>query len=355
MNDWIVFEQIKTPENWKKKLLAHTVYCQDSNKMKYLLRSKKAAVCLAMLCITFLIGGSSALAYTLYGGDFFKLFFTQRAATEKEENYIDVEQLNAIASTTIGTVIDTDQLKIDVMDVLTSGNMMTLVLKVTAKQLDTVLYPTDMPPLQNYRFNNDLGGDIFDHMYCGSIEYIYSDKDTSLADNQFEIYYTLTAYDNIIKGDYTLQLSKFGYFTTETPQFHSLYDESWNITIRANNTVDNSKTIYVAKEVEANGYYFTFDSILLTPLTCSINYSYPSGGESTERFQAFSEGVENARIILTDGTILTKDDFEITWGSGSDGNGNYAPIYIVTFKLNVPINVDDIKAVETFQSVYEIG
>jgi hypothetical protein len=354
MERWNEFDLIKTPEDWKNKILASTVYNQTLQNSRPVVMPRRAAVIFSFVCIALLIGTTTALAYTFYGGNFFINFFTQRIRTEKEQNYIDTTQLNAMASTSLGKAIDTDTMRIDIMDVLTSGNTVTLMLQVTAKQLDSVLLKTDLPPLQNYRFNEELGGNLFDHMYCGSIEYIYSDQDSSLAANQFEILYTLVAYDSVIKGDYSLELRNFGYYTTETPQFHILYDESWSLTLSLNNVKDISKTSLISAELEKDGYPLLFDRIQITPLSCTMLFTFESGKDSKKQFDAFGKGVENTQIILKDGTVLTKEDFNLTWGSGSDGNGNYAPLYLVTLQFNVPVNIGNIQAVETFDSRWEL-
>ncbi len=355
MELWNEFEFIKTPEAWKEQILADTVYGKTGIKNAYPIpMPKRAAVAISLICITLLIGTTTALAYTFYGGEFFKHFFTQRISSEKEQGYINTEQLNDMASTALGTAVDTDTMRIDIMDLLTSGNTITLMLRVTAKQLDSVLLETDMPPLQNYRFNSDLGGNIFDHMYCGSIEYIYSTQDRSLADNQFQILYTLTAYDSIVKGDYSLELSRFGYFTTGAPQFHSLYDEVWNLNLSIDNAKDISKNSLISTDVEKDGYSFVFDRVQITPFICTMFFTYDDGSDSREQFDAFSKGVEHTRIILEDNTVLTKKDFDISWGSGSDGNGHYAPIYLVTLQFKVPIGISSIRAVETFDARWEL-
>ncbi len=353
MNQWNEFEQIRTPADWKKKLLERTVYAGDAVHGNHKLRYSRIAVIVCSICITVIIGATSALAYTLAGGDFFRCYFAEKAGSGKGQNYMDVDQLASIASSSIGTVVDTNELRIDIMDVLKSGNMMTMGIKVTAKQLDSVLYKTDFPTLQNYRFNDVIGGDMFEHMYCASVQYIYSDSQPSLADNQLIILCILKSYDDILSGSYSVQFSKFGYFTMNTPQFYSLYDQTWEFQINMDNISDHSKNRYFHQKVQEGEYQFYLENIQITPLTCMINYKYEES-ESKGQFEAFSKGVEDTQILLKDGTVLSKDDFSLSWGSGSDGEGNYAPIYIVDITFEVPVNIEEIQSVETFRTAFEM-
>ena len=159
---------------------------------------------------------------------------------------MNMEQLNGMASSTVGTVVDTDELTIDVMGVIVSGNTAEIMLRVTANQLDSVLYETGAETLENYRFHDDMLGSLFNDFEIGTIGYYYSDRDKSLAPNQFEILYTMIGSGDFKKGQYTIELKDFGYFDfSREDQFRPLYLGSWQFNIAFDPGSDTSKSVFI--------------------------------------------------------------------------------------------------------------
>lgn len=330
------------------------------DKYNSMQRAKHKLVARSMLIVIscILLGGSTVLAYNLSGGDFFKEFFLQKAVQNiKEQNYMDVTQLNSIASTTIGTVTNDDRIKIDVMDIITSGSTSKIMLRVTAKQLDSVVCNTGISVLENYRFHTENEGTLFQSLVQGQAEYIYSDKDSSLAPNQFEILYTVVSADSFHMGNYTLQLNQFGYYKTDSRSkkvmFQPIYDTLWNIHIKFDNKNDTSKTKMVAANAVSNDYMFTIEGYHLTPFACSVYCSYlPETDHLKKLFKAFDLGVNNANIILKNGTVLTKEDFDISWSSCSNSNGHKLPMLELVITFHVPVNIDEINSIQMFDTEF---
>jgi hypothetical protein len=322
-------------------------------------RRKKVLTSMMVLGFCIVLSSSTVIAYTLSGGDFFKQFFSHKTELRsKSSDYMDVAQLNSIESTTVGTAIEDDILKVDIMGIVNSGNTSEIMLKFTAKQMDSVLYKTKIPLLQNYRFHEDNEGTLLESTQESKIEYIYSDKDDSLAANQFEILYTLISADGFRTGSYDLILKDFGYYNTDSASksivFQSLYNSAWTVTIKMDNKNDNSKTKMIAANIVSGNFHFTIDTMQITPFTCSINCSYGAKNEySRKQFQAFSQGVKDTEIILRDGTILTQEDFTLSWGSCENSHGNPLPMYVTNITFHVPIRVNDVKSVKIFDREYE--
>lgn len=298
---------------------------------------------------------ATAAAYTLSGGDFFKQFFEDLAYKDvnNDYNYMNTEQLKDMASSTVGTVVDTDKLTIDVMGVIISGNTVEIVLRVTANQLDSVLYETGIEPLENYRFHDDMSGSLFEDLGVGSISYCYSNKDKSLAPNQFKIIYSIAGSGDYKKDKYTIKLTDFGYFDfSRQDQFQPLYSGSWQFNIAIDPKADTSKSIIAKKEIMVNDYSFTLASINITPLVCTFRLSCNEdkayiNEHIKEIFKAFSDRSQDCSLTLADGTTLNKEQFEAIPFGGADG-------FTLTLKLKGPITVDNVLSLSLFGTKYSL-
>jgi len=311
----------------------------------------------AAILIVLLLAGVSAAAYTLSGGGFFKQFFADKANNDAGKNYshMNTEQLDNMASSTVGKVVNTDKISIDVMGVIISGNTAEIMLKVTANQLDTVLYDTGIAPLKNYRFNDDTSGSLFSNFEIVSTRYYYSDEDKSLAPNQFKILYTLIGTDNFKQDHYSIELIKFGYFTfgngTGTV-FKSLYDDCWQFKIAFDSQTDSSKSILINNEITAGRYSFILSKVNITPLACTISLKCNQTDEYINKnfnniCKDFENGTKDCSLTLKDGTILGSEQFETNSSGGAEG-------FTLILTFNVPVTVSDISSMNIFGVNYAL-
>ena len=254
---------------------------------------------------------------------------------------MNTKQLDNMASSTVGTVVDTEDITVDVKGVIVSGNTAEIMLRVTAKQLDTVLHETGAETLENYRFHDSTLGSLFADFNMGTVNYFYSDKDKSLAPNQFDILYTLIGNKNFNKDKYTIELKDFGYFDfSREDQFMPLYLGNWEFEIAFDPSSDSNKSFFFNKKLLIGDYSYTLDSVNITPLTCKIdlhcneNESYIDNNIG-EIFQSFSDGCKDCSLILTDGTIISSGQFEATPSGGAKG-------FTLILVFNGPITVEDV-------------
>lgn len=304
---------------------------------------------IAALIIIVFTCTAAAATYTLWGGDFFKQLFINKANNDKQNDYsyMNTEQLSDMASSTVGTVVETNELTIDVIGVIVSGNTAEIMLRVTAKQLDSVLYDTGIEPLENYRFHDDTSGSLFDNFEMGSTGYYYSDKNRSLAPNQFEILYTMTGSEDFEKGQYTIELTDFGYFDfSREDQFMPLYSGKWKFNVAFDSNLQASKSILVNKEIIVGDYGFTLGSINITPLACTISLSCNEdeaylNEHIKEIFKAFSDESRECSITLADGTVLNNGQFEAAPSGGAEG-------FTLILAFNGPITVNDVVSLSLF-------
>lgn len=353
MSDFNDFKRIKTPTEWKERLYAKTTERTVSS-----VRRKRLPLTATAVIVLVAILSTSALAVSLMGGDFFRQMFINKAETTKNAyDYMNVDQLRSIAGTTLGTVLDSDELKIEVMDIISSGNMAMVMLRVTAKELESVLFNTGYETLMNYRFGSDTDGSLFKNMDQTSIRYYYSDDDPTLAKNQFELLYTIVNHHIFKAGAYSIKLKDFGYYVSNGTALvlEPLHKGKWEFQVELADGNEYSHTALLRKPVTAGGYNFTLEDIRITPMSSTIVFSYDSNDESSAIFKAFSSNVENLNITLADGTILTKDDFSYSISSGSDGAGNPISAIFVNITFNIPITTKSVREFSIFSETFLIS
>ena len=313
-------------------------------------------VILVMLVLIVSIGGCSTIETPLEIGssgassaDAFRRYYSQKAATDTEHDYsrMDLEVLENMASETVGTVVDTEELTIEVAGAIISGCRAEIILRVTANQLDSVLYDESIP--KNIRFGDESA--LFMRKYnfdSLGIRYYYSDEDDSLAPNQFELHYSIVQ-EPFDQDHYTIELTDFGYYSSDTREFFPLYTGNWTVDISFVPVSDTSRRIDIGQEISVGDYRFVLENIQISPLACSINlvceeeeaYVNEHFGEI---FEVLSDKTRNCALTLADGTELGARQFHIEYGNRGDFG------FFITFFG--PMAVDDIMSLSLYESEF---
>ncbi|MCQ4922057.1 hypothetical protein NE686_03085 [Tissierella carlieri] len=352
MSDFNDFKNIKTPTEWKERLYARTAEQSVSSA-----RRRRLPLTATAVLVLIAILSTSALAVSLVGGDFFRqLFINQVKSTDSVYDYMNVDQLRAIAGTTTGTVVDTDELKIEVMDVISSGNMAMVMLRVTAKELQSVIFDTGYETLMNYRFGSDTDGNLFKNMEQISIRYYYSDDDPTLENNQFEILYTIINHQVFEAGTYTIELKDFGYYVSNGTSLvlEPLHKGKWEFEVELADGNEYSHAVLLRQPVTVEGYNIMLEDIRITPMSSTIVFSYNSKDDLSAVYNAFSSNMGNLGIILSDGTVLTEEDFSYVVMSGSDGAGHPISAIVINLSFNLPISAESIREFSIFNETFSI-
>lgn len=312
------------------------------------------------------------------GADVFRRYYSQSAEADTVHDYshMDLDALDGISLGTVGQTVDTDELTIEPTGVIVSGNTAQIVLRITAKKLETVLRDTAGAGMNtNYQFGDEtalFGAFTLNrNYYYLSHHYYYSDSNEALAPNQFELRYWIILPEPFDMKPYEvpywaeapgssdakpfiIPLANFGYY--DQGVFVPLYDGDrenegdWNVEIPLDPSPDTWKHLAVDHEINVGEFRFAVRDIQLTPLACTIRLSCleedslirdRSGDIYKSLFGASSE----AALVLSDGTILTGDSFEASGGgSGWD--------YFVTLSFYGPISTDGISSLLLFGDVF---
>ncbi len=310
-----------------------------------------AAVILSML----LLAGVAMAALTLSGSDYFKQLYQNIAdGSDGSYGYMNTAQLGNMVSSTVGTVIDTDDFSVEVLGVLISGTKAQFDILVTAKNLDTVLYDTGIEPLMNYRFHTFgleefylLEDGVKQHFSLsgGTIGHIYSDTDDSLAPNQYIVRYSFFSDAPLINKSYSMTYRDFGYFDFDEPdQFVELYEGEWSFNIAFDPADDTSRTVLIGQSLSAGEYDFIIESVEITPLTCMVIVT--NGREFFDNlddrwpdvWDALRDKTADFTVKLRDGTNVAVNEYDAGLSGGAVG-------YEIINTFKVPISVEDVASI----------
>ncbi|MEL7658195.1 MAG: hypothetical protein AAGU75_20060 [Bacillota bacterium] len=363
MSEYQEFDHIVTPQSWKDGL-----YDKIKSGKRVFVKRRKLTVAIAAVIVLTVILSGAVLADTLAGGEFFTRLFQEKASySANDYSYMDTDQLASISGT-IGTVLDTNELKIELADNVCSGNTAMLLFRVTAKKMDSVLLYTgwDAAPLNNYRFDSE-DGDIFGKQCTSSTRYVYSDEDSSLKKNQFYIMYLIVNTDNtqfasrsFVDGGYTFRFNSFGYIPVSKGSMETLYEGPWEFTVKLNDGAGYSRIVQMDKSVSIDNLNVTFNEITVTPFALTLS-CYCESVKESESLIVSGKLSEDVSVTLKDGTILVPDtmtesssdgtmtrterDIRVTIMSGisDSGSSTWRGTYVIGF--NVPVAVGEVESV----------
>ncbi len=345
-NFQIIKEEIQKKENEKR------------NASKWL--SLKGLRVATITCLLFvLVGSATVAADKLLGTDFFRIFSLDDTSNNTDNQvYMGFDQYEEIGSSTFGTVVDTDELAIEVLGAVATGNAATVIIRVTAKQLDTVLINNGILPQGNYCFNDTTSGSLFDDYQDASYRYYYCLEDEDLQPNQFIVLYTVIKKAPFTGKEYTIELRDFGYFKDV---FVSLYDKSWDISINIDTQADYTKTINLDKEILVDNNYVTIKQMSITPFSYSIEIEgrIKEDTEFREVLREMDELNDELTVSFLNNTILDNRAFtHCVVGSRADKDGNInqeGMVYChLSIMFNKPIVVNNVDAVRFNGEYYSL-
>ena len=257
------------------------------------------------------------------GADAFRWYYTQKAAVDSEHDYsrMDLRSLEKMASDTVGTVVDSEELAIEVRGAIISGNTAEVILRVTAKQLDSVLRDDGKSVPKNYRFGDESFALTRKYNFDSlSFHYSYSDEEDSLASNQLELHYWIIQ-EPIELDHCSIELTNFGYYGPSG--FVPVYTGSWTVEVPFVPASAMDKRIDVEQEFRIEDHKFELAYIRTSPLAFTIQMACKEDDAFIrehygELFDAFLDGSRNCFLMLADGTKMDSGQFYIEYSSLDD-------------------------------------
>ena len=290
--------------------------------------------------------------------DFFRQYYERKAASDTANNYfhMSLEALANIASSTSGVVVDTEEICIEVVGAVFSGNTAEIVLRVTAKKLESVLNNDAASYSSHYQFGDEsamlmiasLGGNC-DHL---SHQYTYCDTDESLEPNQFLLHYWLITPKPLDMENLSIPLQGLGRISARG--MVELFSEgNWQVDIAVDPLADNSNRIYPNAEICIGEHPFTVSDILLSPLACTVhlacqeNEDYINENQDIINQLVFDE-MKSCTLLLEDGSKLGSEQHFVAYGRAGRAEVS------IMLHFNSPMNVMDIASVELFGTEFAL-
>ena len=268
---------------------------------------------------------------------------------------MDLNTLDDLASSTIGNVVDTEELFIDVMGAVISRNTAEIILRITAKHLDSVMYDNGVPPLNNYRFSDEtalFGRQTFgEKAYSIDHWYTYSQSDSRLADNQCELHYFIKYQEPVEVDNLIIPLTDFGYYKTAA-EFVPVYENTWQVSIANDAAADSSRIISGEQEIIAGDYRMAVEGITVSPLMCSFKLICKEDEAFTNENMSNIVNTCLARrdtfsLTLADDTVLDSTQLDI----GGGVSQQYPLVFTWTLSYPGPMNVDTVSTLTIFDNI----
>ena len=313
------------------------------------------------------------------GADVFRRYYTRQAETDTRFDYsrMDLDVLNDMAVPATQPVIDTEELTIETAGAIVSGNMAEIVLRVTAKQLDTLLREDGDPgPLRNYRFGDENAKmSIFtlNRTFCYlAHSYTYCDTNEALAPNQLEIRYRIGLPESFAAHPYTvpywiestdpgdaelfyITLEDFGYY--EQGRLVPLYTGTWNVGIDLTPASDTGKNLPVERELRFGEETLLLKSIRVTPLGCTVRLICTEGEDYVnEHWDALIAAHQEAdQEVRKTGSLTFSDGTRWTMNKLNDiGGGGTAADHGICLLFPGPIDLEKISSLSLFGWEFEL-
>ena len=291
----------------------------------------------AAAAVVVLLAGS-ALAYSISGGTFFRdMFLRQAEERGAYSGYMDADQLLNMGGGNVGAVVETEDLRLELVDAVSGGNTAMVAIRVTARQMTE--FPQDPEgPWRNYGFSEvsdslSQGNDAF----SANWQYVFPEDDPLLKSNQCFLVMTATSRKEISADPYTVKLTDFGY--EQGGETTVLCPGQWELPVELSGGSGNSRTILLNAPLSIGEETYTLTDAVMTPLSLTLNFTCESDAEDCAKrlFQQFRDCV----LHLIDGTALDSGCFTCACTSASaDGQWDMT----VGLSFDVPLPAEAIQS-----------
>lgn len=301
-------------------------------RKKHILRVVMAAVVAALLA-------GSALAYSLTGGAFFtRLFGYFGRELGLDAGVADMSQLADMGCAKLGTILETDELRIELLDAVSGGYMSMVALRVTCKQTDKVVEYDEDGNCWQTDFAS-IGGTLTDDTSIADAgygcSYRYVDDEMGLKPNQFFLIFNTNSTNSVQAGTYTLELHDL--IKSGDRKHTVLCTGDWTLEIPLEDGEKYTRTVTCGETYPIGNIEYRLERVQYSPLSMNLYFSSDSSDER------FGKNFTDYSITLKDGKVLDRPWFCCGMGSGSDASGTTAH---VTLEFNAPLDVEQIASVQ---------
>ena len=299
---------------WMERLLADPAFGRKEAKRRGLFRRSALRFTAVAAAVVLLAG--SAIAYTVGGGEFFRDMFLRRS--EEMPAYaavMNAEQLLELGSESVGTVVMSEEFRLEVVDAVCSGNSAMAAIRITALQLEE--FAQDEENWKNYCFL-EMSDSISASRegFSASWSYVFSDQDESLAPNECFLILRLTSREMIGRDTYTIALEDFGYIQ-RGQEDTVLYPGKWEVQVTLDGSVGHSRSVELNAPITLDGFAYTLTHAVVTPLTLTMEFTSESDDFNCP--DVLFTAVREMELKLQDGSLLGAGDFYTSCSAAGTG------------------------------------
>ena len=306
-------------------------------RKKYVLRLGMAAVLAAVLA-------GSALAYSLTGGEFLtQVFGVFGRELGLDGGVVNTEQLAHMGSAELGVILETDEMRFELLDAVSGGSMSMTALRVTCKGLDRVIEEDAEGNCKWQAMFSDVGGTMmsFDSPLSSmgsGMSYRYDAAYGPLKPDQFYLLLNTNSDEPVQAGTYTVVLHDLVKDGMDG-QKEILRTGDWTLEIPL---ADGEK---YARTVDTGGIYtlgaadYRLERVQYSPLSMNLFFTGVNAWKEGDRFT-----FDDYSITLKNGEVLEGEWFFCGISSGGSPDGPEKAR--VTLEFNAPLDVEQIASVQ---------
>lgn len=204
-------------------------------------------------------------------------------------------------------------------------------------------------PLNNYRFGADIHGSLFETADWITTRYIYSDTDSSLAENEFYMIYSIMSLKGFAEESYTLELKKFGYYDRSEVIGHAsevttVYPGPWTFSVDLGGDTQHSCMWRANQSVTAGKYKCNIEGVYLTPFSCTAVLSGQDEWNDLKKdFGEFPDVSSSFSLTTADGETIENEGKTVSGGDTKDQSECF--VFHVRMKFKVPINIEEVSEI----------
>lgn len=330
---------VRTAPAAKTEEPSATVNLSDIRRYKKRLQRLAIAAVLAALLAT------SAVAYTLGGGEFLtRMFRSMSVLSGVDQTAMNTDQLSELSGGNIGAVVDTPEFRFEVMDIVSDGYSAIISVRVTEKQARQLLRDGELPRFD--RADSSLVGDTDRGFGYGTS---VTDKYGKLAENQYFTIFTVTSDSLIPAGDYTIDLYDYGYMD-ETGKQTILYPGCWTLPVELPDGSTHSRSMELGETYTFGGLTYVVQDARVSPLAIILNLTSDCGEASNDVLYDILR--EDMGIVLRDGTVLGREWAVVALSGGGTEDGEFQ--FRLTLELNGPLTAEEIAGVKIGESLVDL-
>ena len=309
---------------------------QRTQKLRYVLIAATVVILLA----------ATAIASKYSHSDFFANWFL----SQQHNNGTGLDPVEH-AETQNVIVADDEDIRIEAIDAMKSGNRFMVGFLVTLKNLETALYDGGYPTMPGYMFETVQFQDLEQVDYA-SVSYSYSSDYSEIEDNQFLL---VIRYDGAEENQADFYIEFWNVVANDVnvkvrQQVYCSKIWTWKCSFEGNES--GGKAYHFDDRISFQGKTIKISEIRASMFGCSIHSMLEDGSWTQREIQELFGEVNSFKILLQDGSVV--DSIVSGQTRPVSYDGRQACEFVLTATVEEPLWIDQIESIAFLGHVYSL-